>query len=399
MFNPEDHYQSRGPVHQFGDATECDYKIKNVGWTLGNFCPYHCRHCYSLSARRAGANMTKEIVDRIIEQLYKNGIETINVGGNEPIFTNGPKLEDTLLPYIINRVIELGMEIGVTTSGITLLQLYKNFPEEFKKVNDFDISLDSPFEEEHNKNRGANLYKSAMECLKICQETAKPHGIIMTGMKWNFTQRHIDAMLDLCKKTNSNIRINIFKPMSKAHYENIILPEQLYEGFDYLIKNCETLDMSESILKAASKTPNKSRCPCGRTSFRIHSITPDGKVYISPCVYMHDYKSSLDLLTNELSDIVTSDVFKVFRQRNAHPEKIKGCFGCEMLEICGGGCAARSYLHHAIQTGEKSFIEKDFYCPKDHKISQNFSKTYDEGKEEKLVHIDYLCTWIGKPKA
>ena len=66
---------------------------------------------------------------------------------------------------------------------------------------------------------------------------------------------------------------------------------------------------------------------------------------------------------------------------------------CETLDISESILkAARSYLHHAIQTGEKSFMEKDFYCPKDHKISQNFSKTYDEGKEEKLVHIDYLCT-------
>ena len=38
------------------------------------------------------------------------------------------------------------------------------------------------------------------------------------------------------------------------------------------------------------------RCPCGRTSFRIHSITPTGEVHVSPCVYLHDYKAPLDLL-------------------------------------------------------------------------------------------------------
>ena len=111
---------------------------------------------------------------------------------------------------------------------------------------------------------------------------------------------------------------------------------------------------------------------------------------------MHDYKSSQDLLTHELSDIINSDEFKVFRQRNANPEMLRGCAGCEKVDVCGGGCAARSYLFNAVQTGNKSFLCKDPYCPKDY--PHEFSQEQNMVNTQRLVHMDYLCTWIGKVK-
>ena len=111
---------------------------------------------------------------------------------------------------------------------------------------------------------------------------------------------------------------------------------------------------------------------------------------------MHDYKSSKDLLTNELSDIINSGEFKIFRQRNANPEMLQGCKGCDKAYICGGGCAARSYLFNAVQTGKKSFLCKDPYCPKDYQ--HDFNAEQDTIKTQRLVHMDYLCTWIGKVK-
>ena len=161
---------------------------------------------------------------------------------------------------------------------------------------------------------------------------------------------------------------------------------------------CDSVDIGETLLRTAVQLEHKGRCPCGVTSFRIHSITPAGEIYVSPCVYLHDYKSRLNLLDHDLSEIIRSPEFKVFRQRNAHPELIEGCIGCELISYCGGGCAARSYLHNAILTSRKSFTQKDPYCIKnlEKKIDFPIAKLVDTG--ENLVHIDYLCTWIGKPK-
>lgn len=396
MYDSMEHYKVRGPITEFGDAPETPSVIKNVGWTLGNYCPHKCKHCYSMSARKPGANMTTEIVDRIIDQLAKNNVETINLGGNEPIFTNGPDISKSLLPYIIERLDSYGLSAGITTSGDTLLYLYEYRPDIFKKINDFDISLDSPFKEEHNLNRGDDLYDDAIHCLDICKKTGKPHSIIMAGMNWNFTEKHLSALINLCKKYDAFVRINTMKPLNSYQMKYVMSIEQFYNGFQYLMQHCDNVENGESVLRTALGMNNTKRCPCGISSFRIHSITPDKKIFVSPCVYMHDYKSSKDLLTNELSDIINSDEFKVFRQRNANPEMLHGCAGCDKANICGGGCAARSYLFNAVQTGKKSFLCKDPYCPKDYQY--NFNAEQDTVKTQRLVHMDYLCTWIGKVK-
>ncbi len=220
----------------------------------------------------------------------------------------------------------------------------------------------------------------------------------MAGMNWNFTPKHLKALVDLCKKYDANVRINVIKPFNKEHYKKILTPKQFYEGFKYLMELCDSIDIGETLLRTKTSLEHKGRCPCGVTSFRIHSITPTGEIYVSPCVYLHDYKSRLNLLTNELSDIINSPEFIVFRQRNAHPELIKGCSNCSYIDYCGGGCAARSYLHHAILTDEKSFQQKDPYCMKDMKENIVFPKAELLQTTDKLVHMDYLCTWIGKPK-
>ena len=396
MYNSTEHYKVRGPVTEFGNAPETPSVIKNVGWTLGNYCPHKCKHCYSMSARRLGANMTPEIVDRIVEQLAKNNVETINLGGNEPIFTNGPNVKDSLLPYIIERLDSYGLSAGITTSGDTLLYLYKNRPDIYEKINDFDISLDSPFKEEHNANRGDDLYDDAIQSLDICKQTGKPHSVIMAGMNWNFTERHLSALIELCKKYDAFVRINTMKPLNSVQMKYVMSIKQFYDGFQYLMQHCDNVENGESVLRTVTGQKNSKRCPCGISSFRIHSITPDGKIFVSPCVYMHDYKSSQDLLTHELSDIINSDEFKVFRQRNANPEMLNGCSGCEKVNVCGGGCAARSYLFNAVQTGNKSFLCKDPYCPKDYQ--HGFSQEQNMVNTQRLVHMDYLCTWIGKVK-
>lgn len=399
-YDPEEHYRSgrTGPVDEFGDAPETPASIKNIGWTLGNDCPYRCKHCYSMSARRRGANMSRSIVDRVVGQLALNGVETVNLGGNEPLFTNGPKLADTMMPYIIQELHSANIEVGLTTSGISLVYLYHHFREAFDLLNDVDVSFDSPIPEEHNRNRGAKLFDQAVEALEICQSERKPHSCIMAGMNWNFTPSRLRALVALARKYQANIRINPVKPVEPAHMNIALPPEQYYLGFETLMSLCDSIDLGEPPLGAVTGFESAARCPCGRTSFRIHSITPDGAIYVSPCVYLHDYKSTSNLLTTDLYEIIHSPEFIVFRQRNKNPHLINGCADCSLLQSCGGGCAARSYLHHVHSTGVKSMTSQDPYCPRDQALGYSFPSIPNVVTSQRLVHMDYLCTWIGSPK-
>lgn len=397
LINPREHYRRNvGPI-EHEELGECDIDIRNVGWTLGNACPYHCPQCYSLSARKNGANLTPAIVDRVINQLSLNGIKTVNLGGNEPFFTNGLDRKNSLLPYIIRGLNQKGIIVGLTTSGISAIYLEKDYPKEFGLIHDIDVSLDSPYEDEHNKNRGAALYKQALKTLHLAQEYEIDRTIIMCGMNWNFTKDRIRALVKLANQYSTFVRINTIKPVESSHMELIISPKQFYKGFSFFMELCKPIDLGEPPLAAVVNHERVKGCPCGRSSFRIHSITPDGKIPISPCVYLHDYKVG-DLLEDELFDIVRSPQFQTFRRRNTHPEAIPGCKGCNLIKICRGGCASRSYLYHAHKTGGRTLFVRDPYCPKDYSPKNKFPQKPTIDDQIVLVHKDYLCTWIGKPR-
>lgn len=368
--------------------------FKNVGWTLGNDCPCNCQHCYSMKVRNKGKNLSKEIVDRVIKEILSVGAETVNFGGNEPIFTNGLNVNNSLLPYIISECTNNNLQIGITSSGISIINLQKYYENEFKMLNDVDVSIDSPNKNEHNINRGADVFDMAIEALDICEKYNIPHSIVMCAMKWNFTVDRIQQLCKLANKYNANIRINLFKPVKLEHLNMMPSIQQLKDGYNYLLSNCYTIDMSDPVLAGKFDNNIISGCSCGTNSLRINSITPDGKIPVSPCVYMHDYQVG-DLLIDSLIDIVNSKEFKEFQYRKNNYDNISGCKNCEKINICRGGCAASAYWYNYYKNGVKDILSKDPYCIIDDETLEKPSITHK--KTRNLVHENYLCTWIGKP--
>jgi radical SAM protein with 4Fe4S-binding SPASM domain len=240
----------------------------------------------------------------------------------------------------------------------------------------------------------------AVKSLEICKERGIDCTIITCAMRWNFTHSHIDGLLKLARTYDTHIRINPFKPVQQEHLQVLPDMETFYDSFSYLMAQCKQVDLGEPLLASACSYSNGG-CPCGRKSFRIHSITPDGKVPISPCVYLHEYKIG-DLLVDDIFDVIYSPQFQIFRRRVANPAHISGCAGCNYLEYCRGGCAARSYLYNLHKRGMRSLFIKDPYCLRDYEQQAGnrmpvFPQKPSLPQDKILVHRDYLCTWIGEP--
>ena len=371
-------------------STNGHMSILNAGWTLGNDCPYRCRHCYSIMVRTKGRNLHINDANRIIMQLTDYGISVVNLGGNEPLFTNGLNPRDSLLPYILRELHSRQVTIGVTTAGITANYLFENEPEAFRVINDIDVSLDSPFPEEHEVNRGAPLFGQGLKALGACQDVGIPHSIVMGGMNWNLSIRHLDGLINLAKNTGSYFRINFLRPTQLEHLSTMPTSEQFRMAVSYLASRCRIVEVGEPIAQVLL-SHKVSSCPCGVNSLRIHSITPDGRVPVSPCVFLHDYRVG-DLLTEDLSAILASAQFEDFRQRHLDFGRIEGCGGCGYLSSCKGGCAARAYLAEQPAT----IWRRDPYC-NGPQVFTDALVGNDNLEEDSLVHRGYLCTLIFAP--
>jgi radical SAM protein with 4Fe4S-binding SPASM domain len=374
--------------------------FKNVGWTLGNSCPFHCDHCYSKPVRQGSLYLTTKMADRIIKELLLLNIQNVNFGGNEPIFTNGFNINLSILPYVLEKLFNNGVKVGLTTCGTSLIFLYRKWPHLLKFLNDIDISLDSPFSNEHNGSRGADLFEDAMHALKICNLLNIERTIIVCAMRWNFTINHLKGFIKISKKFRANLRINSLRPVELKHLNLMPTPIQYFTGFAYLLEKSDSFDLSDPPIATVCNFEN-SKCPCGLTSFRIHSINTYGEIAVSPCVYLHDYKTG-NILKESLSSIVSSPPFIDFQFRSNNPELIKECTDCLFLNICRGGCIARSYLTTFHLKKVKTLYSQDPYCVKNELengkiLLKQFPKINNLKSSKNLIHHNYLCTWIGRP--
>jgi len=373
-------------------------QYRNVGWSLGNDCPLKCVQCYSRVAREKGANLATETVDRIVAQLTELGVRTVNLGGNEPIYTNGLDPRQSLLPYIIDSLVASDIKVGITSAGTTILALERFFSATLEKINDVDISLDSPIPQEHDQNRGQRgIFRMAMEATRIVKKHGIPRSFIMCAMNWNFTEDRIVKLIELAEQHEANVRFNPIKPTERKHMALVLSPQQFYRGLEVVLRYCDPIDLSDPSWASSVGVTKKdvSGSPCGTSSFRIHSITPQGAIPVSPCVYLHDFKVG-DLTTQSLRDILNTRQFQLFRMRAKNPKLVQGCADCKALDVCGGGCAARTYLHGKFTEGSESIFGKDPYCSVDY-AGDEFGLPQAvkiEQTDHQFVHKGYLCTGI-----
>lgn len=367
----------------------------NIGWTVGNHCNATCGHCYSWKVRRTSRELLTEAdIDRVVQQLVDLGVETVNLGGNEPIYTHGPDIARTLLPRIIERLAEARLSVGLTTNGVTFHWLDRHRPDVLALLNDIDFSLDSPYEAEHDENRGGRLFRVVIAAIERSVELGIDCSIIACGMRRNFDRPYLEAFLALAADLGSELRINTLKPIEPGLIDAMPTPAQFYEGFAYLMARTDCVTLGESCLTAFTGSGGQG-CPCGTSSFRINAKTQDGRIPINPCVYAHDYATG-DLLTEGLADIVTRPPFTDFARRRRELPRACRESGCAFLETCRGGCGSRALLAGG------GLDAPDPYCPSAYLASAGKRPALPEqpaiGCQDGIrVHDNYLCTWIGKP--
>lgn len=362
---------------------------------MGYYCNASCKHCYSSLVRKNKNILTADGIYIIIEKLHNLGVETINLGGNEPIFTNGPDPRQSQLPLLIKLAVSVGIKVGITTNGTTALFLADNFPDVFQLVNDWDFSLDSPFEREHNNHRGNGFYKKVLKGLQICESFGVPKCIVICAMNWNISAIHANGFLKLAEKYKSEIRVNILRPVSSMQLSMMPDREALYYFFKLLMEKSTTLVLNESIFAGISGIPVFG-CSCGTSSMRINPKNSDGVISVTPCIYLNHLNTG-DMLQDNIFDIVNSPEFKLIRERNRKIPSECLSLNCEWKEICRGGCTARAYLING------DLNRADPYCPKLMQI-EGYEIPTLRIKHRKLinqirVHENYLCTWIGVPES
>lgn len=336
-------------------------KMWNIGLGLTNKCNLKCPHCYSRDLR-------EDLDPVLVKNLFHNvGVSSVNFGTGE----------SGLYPYfreIIRHLSDIGIKLSLTTNGYTI-KILKD--EELASFNDIDFSLDFPSPSKHNAWRGKGTFENVIQGIQRCKSLSVETSIVTCLM--NLNSKSMLGMLDLAHKLETNLRINIYKPVRTRKFE--LTYRMFWSAIKEILAHSRIISCSEPIISTIvdEKVKNTIR-PCGKNSFRV---APNGDVL--PCVYWN--KSDVNLYNlNPLSSIFDKiRDSNEFTYINTVPNR---CKSCEYEAICGGGCASRRLY--------TNFSEPDKYCYK--LKGEHPSLDFEWSKNRKsLIHSNYLCTLIVEP--
>ena len=306
----------------------------SVVWEITNNCNFKCPHC------RAYEEFTvddEQIENKIIDELIKNDILTVNISGGEPLLN--PRIFE-----IIQRLSNANMYVGISTNG----WLYKEKREKLLEagLKFIQVSLDGD-KMLHEKFRGVEgSYERAVDTLK----QAKKDGL--------FTQMNVTITSENLKTLEWNYNKALEIGVDKILYRRVVSAGKAVEN-DYIIPNKkEYIDTIQKLIKLDNsklivavddpiiyaiqdiESDEKLGCAAGIKSVGISS---NGDIY--PCIFLREKLGN-----------ITKDNLKELWQNNEILNKLRNkdineCGKCKYKFSCGG-CRAASGI-----------FEKDLMCP------------------------------------
>jgi AdoMet-dependent heme synthase len=311
-------------------------------------CNLRCKHCIFNCSPEKRNRLSKEKIFDIIDQLADMKVFTIGLNGGEPLL-----LKDEIYD-IINYIKNKNLNFLLTTNGTLLNDKMIKFLKE-KDILCIRISLDSISEEVHNEFRGTDFaYHQAIENIKKCVKEGIETTVLISLTHKNLQE--FDDIVAFGKELGVN-SLNFFPIMPHGRAKNLkelIISQESYKNFLNLFmqKRKEIkipVLLGDFPLEHLMDKEDENQenvfgkcCPAGCLSM---VISWDGKVF--PC----------PLFPIEAGNIFEQPIKKIWKSspllkeiRNVKRFSLK-CNNCKHLNICRGGCLARTYLKNSNLSG------------------------------------------------
>ena len=240
--------------------------------------------------------------------LKRIGVKVISFTGGEPLLREA-------LPDALRLAYSTGFKINLFTNGI----LYPAAHEKLKNtVETLFVSLDAPAEAEHDRIRGQECYKEAVESIMIAVSN-KQNTVINFTLTRDSLQ-YLPDMVELAEKLKVKIKIN---PV----YDYFGLDGFEKESIAYIarfLKNKRVI-LSRSMLELVNTGGNNIKSPSCAALDRVVTVFPDLSL-ILPCFRL---RQAFIPAEGDVVKAFGSDIVKGYKKLKG---KINECAGCMMWE-------------------------------------------------------------------
>ncbi len=289
----------------------------------------------------------------IFKDAINVGLKKVNMTGGE-IFCRSDILE------IIERTIELGIDVSIETNGTIITEEQIKYLSKFKDSITVSISLDGINKETNDSTRGKGSFEKSFRTINIIKDYGIPLRIITVLSKNNYDEipklatiiheelglgfRLLPNIIEYGKGVQAN-------ETEAVGYEKI---QKLMDDFYYQFLRKHSDDKNLSIELNTAIVPidiyQHSLCPWGKGML---GIGYSGNVAL--CHVGSDNEMFIfdNVKYNSISSIWKNNQ-KLKKYKELNPDKLKGiCGNCLARSLCRGGCRLHSMMKY----------NGDFYAP------------------------------------
>lgn len=270
-------------------------------------CNAFCEFCHFSNHEifRHTKNASLEDFKSNVSQLADLGVKFIDLTGGEPLLNKD-------IAEMAKFARGLNMQTSITSNGL----LYYKFAEKLAgNVNLLHFSLDSPDEEEHNKIRNVDCYKSVFKSLTIAKSLGEYPDILFTVT--NETYKKLPRMHEIAKRYDLVLLVNpVF-----SYFGN---PGLNQEAVDYIDEFCDgkiDVYLNKGFMKLRRDGGNDINNPSCKAVSRVIVISPENEI-ILPCYHFANDKIPID---RPIKEIRQSEKFKFFLENEGRFDFCQGC--------------------------------------------------------------------------
>jgi radical SAM protein with 4Fe4S-binding SPASM domain len=296
-----------------------------LGLGLTNECNLACSFCYRDPTRLD--RLSLEQVQAVMKSLP---VRSVNLGTGE----NGMHPD---FAELVNYLRSEPIKLTITSNGYSIAALDD---AEVTAFHDIEFSLDYPTEAEQDQQRGPGNWRLIHKQAARCRGLGISVTFIAVMMRSNFDR--LAEIAEIVRPYDAPLRINVYQSVRSDAFA--LTYDEYWQGFEALFARTDAIAIGEPLVRAMAGLPAR-RGGCGVATVRV---TP--RATVQPCVYWPGGGAPLDLLLDLGADISNTDAFAAAR---SVPSR---CGSCSYVEACGGGCAGRRRLLHALES-------PDPYCP------------------------------------
>lgn len=270
-------------------------------------CNAFCEFCHFSNHEifRHTKNASLEDFKSNVSQLADLGVKFIDLTGGEPLLNKD-------IAEMAKFARSLNMQTSITSNGL----LYHKFAEKLAgNVNLLHFSLDSPDEEEHNKIRNVDCYKSVFKSLTIAKSLGEYPDILFTVT--NETYKKLPRMHEIALRYDLVLLVNpVF-----SYFGN---PGLNQEAVDYIDEFCDgkiDVYLNKGFMKLRRDGGNDINNPSCKAVSRVIVISPENEI-ILPCYHFANDKIPID---RPIKEIRQSEKFKFFLENEGRFDFCQGC--------------------------------------------------------------------------